>query len=257
MKNKLEKEARFFRRKFESEFIPEISERDKIEVAFEAGAQWQKENMWTSVGEDLPDVEKPVFVLTTKGNIAVSKMYIPKDCNGYVLGGKEWKGSNTFKESIIAWMPRPPFEVRTSGDRIIKNLAKKEDPFTQPCFIRKSSKELVDKVYRMGGREGRGFWYSEYSTLLLAEKNQFTCFDDEWGNADDLIKAGFIDCGVQEDLFLAIAALKCESDKHQWFTDGIHWEMCPDGKANIQAWVSLYKTTPHKASVEELINHFK
>ena len=78
--------------------------------SFILGAQWQKENMWTSVGEDLPDVEKPVFVLTTKGNIAVSKMYIPKDCNGYVLGWKEWNGSSSFRDSIIAWMYKPKFK---------------------------------------------------------------------------------------------------------------------------------------------------
>lgn len=75
--------------------------------SFVAGAEWQKENMWISVDESLPDVDKQCFVITKKGKCSVSNMYIPKDCYGNTLGGKEWKGSFYFKESIIAWMPIP------------------------------------------------------------------------------------------------------------------------------------------------------
>jgi len=43
MKNEINDAAKDFRRKFENKFIPEISERDKIEVAFCNGAEWMKE----------------------------------------------------------------------------------------------------------------------------------------------------------------------------------------------------------------------
>ena len=75
--------------------------------SFIAGAEWQKNNMWISVEEGLPDVGKQCFVITKNGKCSVSNMYIPKDCYGNVLGEKEWKGSFSFKESIVAWMPIP------------------------------------------------------------------------------------------------------------------------------------------------------
>ncbi|MDH8700836.1 hypothetical protein M2138_000170 [Dysgonomonadaceae bacterium PH5-43] len=37
---KLKEKSKVFRRKFESQFLPQLSERDKIEVAFEAGARY-------------------------------------------------------------------------------------------------------------------------------------------------------------------------------------------------------------------------
>lgn len=75
--------------------------------SFIAGAEWQKNNMWISVDEDLPYVGKQCFVITKNGKCSVSNMYIPKDCYGNVLGGKEWKGSQSFNDSIVAWMPIP------------------------------------------------------------------------------------------------------------------------------------------------------
>jgi hypothetical protein len=137
--------------------------------------------------------------------------------------------------------------------------------FTTPCFIRKSTKELTEKVYKLGGRDGRSFWHCDYLTLLLAEKQQFTCLDDEHGNAEMLIEKGFIDCGTNEELFLAIAALRDDTNYMQWFvctsdykeSDGKEWKVgdfdlntCPDDFNNI---------LPHwrKATVNELIEHFK
>ena len=77
------------------------------EQSFIAGAEWQKNNMWISVEEGMPVVGKRCFVITKNGKCSVSNMYIPKDCYGTVLGEKEWKGSFSFKESIVAWMPIP------------------------------------------------------------------------------------------------------------------------------------------------------
>ncbi len=75
--------------------------------SFAKGAEWQKNNMWIPVEEELPDVDKQCFVITKNGKCSVSNMYIPKDCCGNVLGEKEWKGSLSFKESIVSWMPIP------------------------------------------------------------------------------------------------------------------------------------------------------
>ncbi|MFV0587509.1 DUF551 domain-containing protein [Bacteroides reticulotermitis] len=77
---------------------------------FRKGAQWQIANMWVPVEERLPEVDTPVFVLTSNDKISVSSMYIPKDCYGTVLGKNEWSGSHSFKQSIVAWMYKPEFK---------------------------------------------------------------------------------------------------------------------------------------------------
>ena len=84
-----------------------------MEQSFIDGANWQKNNMWIFVKNELPDVDKQCFVITKNGKCSVSNMYIPKDCHGNVLGEKEWKGSLSFKESIVAWMPIPEFNIKT------------------------------------------------------------------------------------------------------------------------------------------------
>lgn len=131
--------------------------------------------------------------------------------------------------------------------------------FTQPCFIRKNSKELQDKVYRLGDRSGTCLWDSEFNTLLAVGVEYFRCYDDEWGNDDSLIKGGCIDCGTNDRLFIALAALRDDSDKFQWFTDGINWVFCDSNRFGSY-WVrndaKLNLDTIHKATAQELIEHF-
>ena len=109
--NKLEEAAReYIRQELERRNYINFHGSTPVENAFLAGAEWQKNNMWISVKEELPDVDKQCFVITKNGKCSVSNMYIPKDCCGNVLGEKEWKGSLSFKESIFAWMPIPEFK---------------------------------------------------------------------------------------------------------------------------------------------------
>lgn len=68
-----------------------------------------------------------------------------------------------------------------------------------------------------------------------------------------------IDCGTNEELFLALAALRDDVDTYQWFTDGKEWFQCQYLKAGMH-----YQDKPeilfekwHKATVNELIEHFK
>ena len=60
---------------------------------------------WRKVSEDLPPLDTQVLVKTSNGKFSISEMYIPKDCNGGILGYKEWKGSFSFKCSIVEWKP--------------------------------------------------------------------------------------------------------------------------------------------------------
>src|SRR5574344_1589331 len=113
--------------------------------------------------------------------------------------------------------------------------------FTRSCFIRKNSKKLQDKLRNLGydiccccnyknaiwldtfildGRHdvhGIGYIDEEigYMGIDTVEKRfDFFLYENEHSE----IKA--IDCGTNEDLFLAIAALQDDTNNKQWCTDG-------------------------------------
>ena len=60
---------------------------------------------WRKVSEELPPIDTQVLVKTSNGKFSISTMYVPRDCNGNILGDIEWKGSFSFKCSIIEWKP--------------------------------------------------------------------------------------------------------------------------------------------------------
>ena len=68
-----------------------------------------------------------------------------------------------------------------------------------------------------------------------------------------MLDDGFIDCGTNDELFLAIASLRDDTDNMQWFTDGNgYWQQC----IGSFKFPSLAKEKLHKATVQELIEHF-
>ena len=80
----------------------------ETQVDFIAGVEWQaKQSPWISVKDRLPDFGINVFVRTTNKKYGLTSMYIPKDCQGNILGDKEWHGSGVFKGSITHWMYIP------------------------------------------------------------------------------------------------------------------------------------------------------
>ena len=138
--------------------------------------------------------------------------------------------------------------------------------FTIPCFIKLSKPEIVDRLYRLGGRQGTHFWYSNNLTLLVAESDKYYCLDDEWGNAENLIKRGFIDCQDHEELFIALAALRDDTDKDQWFTNGADWAIWREEGSFRGEPITGFEfhylpsnidyDSYHKATVEEIIEYF-
>lgn len=126
--------------------------------------------------------------------------------------------------------------------------------FTTPCLIYKNTLELQGKLKILG--------YVEHPTMMnVGISSQFLICNRGFfagiplGYKEEIDNA--IDCETNENLFLAISALRDDTDKNQWFTDGYHWEICPDEVAYINAWINKYESSPHKATVEELIEHFK
>lgn len=130
--------------------------------------------------------------------------------------------------------------------------------FTTPCFIRKSTYKLRKKLDELGYR------------LFGAELNEDLCIftSPEYGlynieffnNIPHPDETDSVDCGTNEELFLAIAALRDDTDKYQWFTDGNKWILCPAIKLSaymVYNDIDVNIDTVHKATVNELIEHFK
>lgn len=86
--------------------------------------------------------------------------------------------------------------------------------YTQKCFIKKNSKDLRDKIYKLGGRNGT--WLNDLSDILSASKEFFKCWDSDLGAEEKLIELGYIHC-ENEEVFLEIANMKDSTDKDQWF----------------------------------------
>lgn len=122
--------------------------------------------------------------------------------------------------------------------------------FTTAAFIRRNTPELRKKLEELGYKNyGNPFQITDDSKLI-------TTIDGEYVPYNVSLDNSFLDCSSNDELFIAIAALRDDTDKFQWFTDGYHWEICPDEVAYINAWIDKYKSSPHKATVEELIEHF-
>ena len=130
--------------------------------------------------------------------------------------------------------------------------------FTTPCYVNKNSELIINFLERLG--------YKKSKTIIDQYEN-LCCFTDDNGesfyaNCDNFDVAGLlskqkvINCAHNLYLFYALVVLRDDSDYKQWFTDGYHWEKCPEEKADLDSWKSYYKTTPHKASVEELVEYF-
>lgn len=127
--------------------------------------------------------------------------------------------------------------------------------FIQKCFIRKNSEDLRKRLELIGKQN---LCYIHDEILITHSERQYSLLDLD-GSIGMLLEDGFIDCGTNEELFLAIAALRDDSDIHQWF---IHQD-CSFLKCECDSKIDMWgdyeypqEVYPRKATVEELIKHF-
>ena len=116
--------------------------------------------------------------------------------------------------------------------------------FTQPCFIRKNTPELRKKL------EELGYFYTYYH-----DSNGIYCYNNiaqTFTYNNEIPKECIEISKNNEERFLALAALRDDTDKNQWFTDGKLWE-----KSNNDLPSRYMQLEGHKATVEEIIEHFK
>jgi len=124
--------------------------------------------------------------------------------------------------------------------------------FIQSTFIKKNTPELRKKLEELGYIPSYKRFNHVGSCTQCNSGNSYACFDAEYENGKG------IDCGTNEDLFLALAALRDDSDYMQWFFNERIWFTC--GKNDIRFDVDIPSGLIfdcEKATPAELIEHFK
>lgn len=133
--------------------------------------------------------------------------------------------------------------------------------FTQSCFIRKNNENLRNKLEELGytttsicksGNIATSSTVGKYSIISDWHWNS-TNPHTTWNNGNR------IDCGTNEELFLAIAALRDDKPDYQWFVwddDEVAYNKFKQYIPN-EPWQDWWWFEVHKASVEELIEYFK
>lgn len=145
--------------------------------------------------------------------------------------------------------------------------------FTTAAFIRRNTPELRKKLKELGYncsslRCDRSCLYT------AAYLNVYYSIHPEWLDNEDIRKTNDIDCGTNEGLFLAIAALRDDTDENQWFVTDSPLSVSYDDavgndhyftepKDSVFFWdinwmnAIIISGNFHKATVEELIEYFK
>ena len=135
--------------------------------------------------------------------------------------------------------------------------------FTKACYIRKNTNEIREVLKELGYKNyGNPFQETDNTYIYTTIDGYYVPYrvrdiDDSW-----------CDCGSNEKLFYAIAALRDDTDFGQWFVsrgwnDGFgnvsdHWVLCTQ---QTLARVGEINNSPNsyswqKASVEELVEKF-
>lgn len=134
--------------------------------------------------------------------------------------------------------------------------------FTTPCFIRKNTPELREKLEKLGympTQNGYGEWFIPMDELPYL--GTFPMSKSYMGRTGSW-STSVIDCGTNEAMFLALAALRDDTDKYQQFVciesycdcfdlfhDIGHFARCiTDRIPDSKYW--------RKATAEEIIEHF-
>ena len=120
--------------------------------------------------------------------------------------------------------------------------------FTQSCFIRKNTPELRKKLEELGYKMNLIYSPNEHNLYIGSGVYSSANFIDNY----------YLDCGTNEELFLALAALRDDTDKNQWLTDGKIWGKFGEDLSLYPIPIINYlQSKGHKATVEEIIEHFK
>lgn len=149
---------------------------------------------------------------------------------------------------------------------------KRNKGFTTPCYMvvkdGNHANRLIIAFKNIGDRKVYGIPENVTYPCVCGVSTNIISF----GELNDL--AGFINCEENEDLFLALASLRNDSDIHQWFVADSPLSVSYDdivgndhyfteSKGSVFFWdinwmhATIISGYYHKVTVEELIEHFK
>ena len=131
--------------------------------------------------------------------------------------------------------------------------------FIYDCFIRKNTLELRKKLEKYGYKfveNGVNEWRIPIYELscICTSSGKYLGTTGNWS------PHCYIDCKDNEELFFALSAIRDDSDKYQWFVgdNGSFFfnkdDIFNQGLAN---YIAYFPTNWHKATKEEIIEHFK
>lgn len=149
--------------------------------------------------------------------------------------------------------------------------------FIHQSLIRKNTPELRKKLRTIGYGTSNNEEIDSQSPNLFACK-QGEKFIDTWphyiGLKNNILKYldynHVVNCNDNEQLFLAVAAVRDDTDKYQWFVQGEDFYLCRlpnfteyihslfitdkrlDARNDINKFINSY----HKATINELFKHF-
>lgn len=150
--------------------------------------------------------------------------------------------------------------------------------FITPCFIRKNTLELREKLGELGYNilnsgnttlDAHNYDGNRSHKSIEEGRAIITSYGNLYGviyDIDTVTKKGRIDCGTNEELFLAITALRDDTDENQWFIMDVEcyvdipkgtWFQSTDCNGEKHVGAQIEALYCHKATIEELIEHFK
>lgn len=148
--------------------------------------------------------------------------------------------------------------------------------FLTPAFVRvndpEKRKELTEWLQGIGYMVCRCCLFDGWNTLHCTQNGEAhgipdhdgdTGYNIGWFKAEDADKDHpSYDCGESFELFMALAAMNDENDLNQWYVcDVPYWCDLRQGdwviKRDTMDHTTFFSSVFHKATVEEIIEHFK
>ena len=140
--------------------------------------------------------------------------------------------------------------------------------FTASCFIRKNTPELINKLIDLG--YVKALFDEEYTKSdaygLIVDQGDIAPLEHPLQEDELMFTYNFIDCGENIGLFLALAALRDDTDVNQWFVMDVEeymdinqgdWFITTDRNKGKHIGTQIDPMYCHKATVEEIIEYFK
>ena len=134
--------------------------------------------------------------------------------------------------------------------------------FTQPCFIKKNTQGLRLGLDLLGYKPMQSIIPNREDMLFVKDGYFMNNFPYDTTQSDKAI-----DCGNNESLFFALAALRDDTDYMQWFKNNKieYWIQCTSEVLVFYTYLkdkdkyveTNFSDNFHKATVQELIEHFK